>query len=248
MIYSKRFKKLVLKVLFLKETIMFKKTVLTSVATAALISTAVYGTPKADEEFEAVWENPSYTQAKLPDVDINHVIKNYYTTSQPVHFTRTMLWELERKKAWDPKTYIPHVVNDGESWGRVELDSGNEQLFRWSMQRQWKTSEYGQVIENVYLFNQAQKAIFFGLSDVQGKDGTAIHTMNAQPLFHVEHGVAGTEENPLNTWRIVHLTQGKDNDLIERFKAYRDATTLPKYVEVYIEKDLGITIKKNSQF
>lgn len=223
---------------------MFKKTVLKTIVTSTLFSTTVLATQLAVEQFETDWNNPSYTRAKLADVDINHIIKTYYTTSKPVNFTRTMLWDLERKKAWDPKTYIPHVVSEGKSWGKTDLEGKDEQFFRASQQRQWLTGEFAQVIEKVYLLDQTQKAIFFGLSEVQETEGTVLHAVNSQPIFHVEHGVGGTEDNPLNTWRIVHLTNGKNDELTKKFETYRDLTTLPKYVEVYIEKDLGIAIEK----
>jgi hypothetical protein len=50
--------------------------------------------------------------------------------------------------------------------------------------------------------------------------------------------VGGTEDQPLNTWRIVHLTPAKDAELIKRFESFRDTASLPKYIEVYIKKDL----------
>jgi hypothetical protein len=228
-----------------KETNMFKITALTSIATTAFLSTAVLASQEAIDRFEADWQNPAYTQAKLVDMDINGVIKTYYTTSEPVQFTRTMLWDLERKKARDPKCYIPHVVSEGRSWGRVTLQEGDEQFFRSSQQRQWLTEAFAPVFEKVYLFNQKQKALFFGLSEIQDETGTILHATNSQPLFHVEHGVGGTEDAPLNTWRIIHLTQSKSDDLIKLFETFRNPTALPKYVEVYIEKDLNIKIQKN---
>lgn len=222
---------------------MVKKIVRKTVAIVALASTAMFA-QEASQQFEKAWQNPNYTQIELEDVDVNKVLNTYYTTSEPVHFTREMLWDVERKKAWEPKTYISHVVSDGESWGRVSLDEGVEQFTRWTQQRQWLTGEYAQVIEGVTLLNKEQKAIFIGLSDTKDANGKELHTNNPQTLFHVVHGVAGSEDQPINTLRFVHLTSQKDTNLIERSEAAKDPTTLPKYIEVYIEKDLGISLKK----
>ena len=52
----------------------------------------------AETEFEKCWHNPSYTAIKLDDVDVNQVL-SHYIAQKPIHFTKTMLWDMERKKA-----------------------------------------------------------------------------------------------------------------------------------------------------
>jgi hypothetical protein len=224
---------------------MFKKTVLKAAAIAVLLATEVFAAEEASKQFEMAWQNPAYTQIELEPVDVNDVISKYYTTSKPVHFTQDMLWDMERRKAWDPKTYIPHVVSKGHSWGRENLENGDESFIRWSMQRQWKTGKYGMVIEQVLLLKKEKKAIFIGMAQTVDDLEKTLKASSTQPLFHVEHGVTGTFDKPLNTWRIVHLTKAKDQELIDKFKKYRDPTTLPVYVVVYIEKVLGVNITKN---
>lgn len=223
---------------------MFKKIGLKTIATIGVISTAAFTSEDPQQKFDEAWNNPAYTQIKLEDVDINAVLTTYYTTDKPADFTREMLWDVERKKAWDPKKYIPHAVREGKSWGRKSLENGDETFTRSSQQRQWMTGEHKDVFEEVHLLNKEQKAIFFGVSSVIDDTGILIQAQNEQPLFHVEHGVDGTEDNPLNTWRIVHLTQEKDGMLIKKFENFRDPTLLPKYIEVYIEKDLNTELKR----
>ncbi|MBX9804298.1 MAG: hypothetical protein K2Y18_00935 [Alphaproteobacteria bacterium] len=223
---------------------MFKKIALNTLVAAAALTLHVFAAEDAKVQFEADWQNPSYTQITLDPVDVNHVLSTSYETSKPLHFTRTMLWKLERKKAWNPLKYIPHAVNEGRSWGRETLEGGDETLTRTTQQRQWKTGIHAQVLEKAYLLNKEQRVIFIGLSDARDDKGALLHTANSQPLFHVEHGVGGTEDKPLNTWRIVHLTREKDQDLLVRFANFRDPNTLPMYIEVYIEKDLGIKLTK----
>jgi hypothetical protein len=61
-----------------------------------------------------------------------------------------------------------------------------------------------------------------------------------QPLFHVEHSVSGDELQPLNRWRIVHLTNGPKHELTELFKVMANSVLLPEFVENYIRNDLNI--------
>lgn len=197
----------------------------------------------AEEVFEQAWNNPAYTQIKLDDVDINATLARYYETPIPVNFTRKMLWDMETKKAWDPKTYIPYVVRDGKSWGRELLENGDEVLVRSSQQKQWLNGEvYQEVFEEVYLNHKDQRATFLGTQNLKDSSGEYLYLKNYQPLFHVQHSVEGEETNPTNVWRIVHLTEGKDQKLIEHFKKFKNPTVLPGFVEIYIEKDLQIPL------
>ena len=61
-------------------------------------------------EFQRAWADPSNTQFELPPVDINRVLAEHYRTSEPLMFTRTMLWDMEVRKAWRPDRYILSVV------------------------------------------------------------------------------------------------------------------------------------------
>ncbi len=64
---------------------------------------------EAQKEFEKCWDNPEYTQITLDNIDVNKTL-SFYITNKPLHFTRTMLWDMEKKKAWNPGNYIPYVV------------------------------------------------------------------------------------------------------------------------------------------
>lgn len=182
-------------------------------------------------------------QIQLEDVDINRVLKEHYRTSKPVNFTSTMLWDMEVKKAWDPKSYIPYVVREGKSWGKKRLENGDDMFARSSEQKQWlKQDIYEDVFEEVYVNHREQKVTFIGTKILKNAYGKPIKLSNHQPVFYVEHSVKGTKENPLNGWRIVHLTKAKDQMLIEHFKKFNDSKRLPKFIEIYIEKDLKISL------
>ena len=92
----------------------------------------------------------------------------------------------------------------------------------------------------MYVNNKILRITFLGAKTLAGR--SEILTPK-QALFHVQHGAGGTEERPVNKWRIVHLTPKKDMQLITLFKKFNDPTTLPGFIKVYIEKDLHISIE-----
>lgn len=201
---------------------------------------------EAENEFEKAWSHPSYTQIKLDDIDVNDVLAKYYQTSVPLSFTRKMLWDMETKKAWDPKTYIAYFVKDGKSWGRKTLDDGDVVFVRSSLQKQWKNLDLTtEVFEEVYVNQKDQKITFLGVKTLKDSSGKEIQVKNNQPIFHVQHSVAGEENHPINVWRIVHLTDQKDEKLIKNFEQFNNPKALPGFIEIYIEKDLGASLKRN---
>ncbi|WP_068468854.1 hypothetical protein [Candidatus Protochlamydia phocaeensis] len=229
---------------------MFKficKTRKTMVALALSICTFsflnAYAMNEAEEEFEQAWNNPDYTQARLDDANINDILSKYYETPIPIHFTRQLLWDVEIRKAWDPKTYLSYVVRDGKSWDRKVLENGDEVFVRSTEQKQWLNSDvYAEVFEKVYLNYKDQKVTFIGSQRLKNSEGEDIYLQNDQPLFHVQHSVEGEENTPLNVWRIVYLTEQKDQRFIDRLQQLNDPTRLPGYVEIYIKKDLQIPL------
>ncbi|MBA2648303.1 MAG: hypothetical protein H0U75_01685 [Legionella sp.] len=196
---------------------------------------------EAEDEFEKCWLNQSYTPIELEDVDINKTLL-HYTTNKPIAFTRKMLWDMEIKKAWDPGKYIPYVVCKGsaQAWGKQSCSDG-EIFVRKSEQKQWLTSIYEEIYEEVYVNYKEQVVTFLGVTVLPGQSK---RLMPKQPLFHVKHAVGGEEMHPLNKWRIVHFTEERDLKLIEHFKSFNDPTTLPGFIEMYIKEDLGAVIKK----
>ena len=82
-------------------------------------------------EFERAWADPSNTRVEPPSVDVNRVLAEHYRTSEPLTFTRTMLWDMEVRKAWKPDRYIPSVVQEGSAgtWSRGSVSGGAESFF-----------------------------------------------------------------------------------------------------------------------
>ena len=197
----------------------------------------------AEAEFTSAWEDPNNTRFALPDVDVNAVLRDRYPASHPFRMSRTQLWDMEVKKAWDPKSYIPYVVSEGSSWWRETLVDGTERFYRASMQAGWIVATASQVLEEVFIDHPARRILFMGRAAFASGTGEDIVAGTVQPLFHVEHGAGGTEEDPLNIWRIVFLTASVDQRLMAPFQRMVEAGRLPGFVEIYIERELGVRLK-----
>jgi hypothetical protein len=212
---------------------------------SALPSASATSFTHALAEFEAAWQNPTYTQFTLPAVHVNSVLANKYSSSVPVKITRDMVWDMELQKAWDPTTFIPYVVSGGKSWGRRRLNDGNECFFRSSEQLGWIVGERGTVLEEVFVDHAGQRILFLGRDSFESDDET-LKASSFQPLFHVEHAAAGSADEPLNLWRIVILTNGRDERYTEPFKQMARQGLLPGFLEIYIERQFQCNLKRRS--
>ena len=204
------------------------------------------GPPSHEAAFERTWTDPDNTRIELDPVDINRTLARYYRTNKPLRFTRTMLWDMEVKKAFRPDLYIPSVVTKGSShfWKRQALGGGAESFVRCSRQRLWlEPSKHGLVLERVFLNPVRQRVTFIGTAELPGRDGNPLRAGEGQPLFHVEHSVDGSESRPLNLWRIVFLTDGPGQQLINRFTLAKNVW-LREFVEIYIRRDLKIALNR----
>ncbi len=200
-----------------------------------------------ESKFQQAWVDPVNARFELPPVDVNKVLVEHYTTSQPLTFTRTMLWNMEVRKAWRPDRYIPSVVCEGsaQSSGQSSLANGTESFVRSSQQRLWlKPMKYGLVLEQVCLNNTEKKVTFIGVPEYLDRDSNLLRAGVGQPIFHVEHSVEGDETRPQNKWRIVHLTDGHERRLTERFTLMANDVWLPEFIEVYIRNDLNIKLTR----
>jgi hypothetical protein len=165
------------------------------------------------------------------------VLRERYELSERLTFTRTMLWDLEQRKAAAPGVYIPSVVENGSdrSWARASSGPRIERLERCSKQRLWlRPDHYGTVVERAELDHRRQTVTFTGEATITDPDNRILHASTQQPRFHVEHAVGGTEQAPLNLWRIVHLTETEQPQLVDRFTRMWDSPWLPEFIEIYI--------------
>ena len=198
-------------------------------------------------EFQRAWADPNNTRLELPPVDVNRVLAKHYRTSEPLTFTRTMLWDMEVRKAWRPDGYIPSVVGEGSAhtWDPRAAADRTESFVRSSQQRLWlEPAEYGLVLEQVCLSHTQQKVTFIGAAELPDRDRNLLRAGARQPVFHVEHSVGGDESRPVNRWRIVHLTDRPKYRLGERFTLMANDVWLPEFIEIYIRSDLNIKLTR----
>ncbi len=198
----------------------------------------------AEREYRQAWTNPAHTRFEFPPVDVNKAVRERYRARPQRRLTRANLWDMETKKAWDAMSYLPYVANEAHSWGRHTLSDGAERWCRASMQRGWiKPDEYGQVLEDIFVSHAKQTIYFFGRARMSEPDGKELSASTFQPLFHVMHGVGGTDDDPHNLWSIVLATDKADPRYLAPFQARLDEG-LPGFVEIYIRKDLGVELTK----
>lgn len=194
---------------------------------------------EARAEFERAWEQAGHTRIEVDPVDVNQLLSQSYPIDDGFRLTGQMLWDAEVAKAWDPGTYIPGVVLEGSSWGRKTLPDGKHWFVRSSRQVAWKTGTRPcLVLEEVYLDPAGRSVLFLGRASLLGPDGAPVDAAADQPLFHVEHAVTGTEQEPLNRWRIVHLTETEDPTLIERQQEQGSTGWLMDFLSRFIELEL----------
>ena len=198
----------------------------------------------AEREFDEAWNASSSTRFELPPVDVNKVLKEKYRLSPEQPLTRAMIWDMETKKAWDPRTYIPYVVSQARSWGRTTLPDGSTRFCRSSLQRGWITPEQGLVLEDVFVSDATQTIYFLGRPRMVEESGNALVASPFQPLFHVRHGAGGSERAPLNLRSIVLLTDAPDARYSEPFEQMVRAGLLPGFLEIYIQRDLKLKLSR----
>ncbi len=191
--------------------------------------------------FEQAWQAPGTTSVELPPIRVNDVLRDRYDTRPPFAYTGAQLWDMEVRKAAAPDKYIPTAVRAGSAEKFPSVRHGRfEDFTRVSVQRLWAHPDrYTTVIEHVRLDHRDRRAFFIGAERFETPDGRVLTAGTGQPVFHVEHSVSGPEDDPLNLWRIVHLTDGPDPSLAAAFDDLAGDRYLRVFIEVHLREDLG---------
>lgn len=199
-----------------------------------------------EEVFRLAWEAPGATAIELPPVDVNKVLRERYDLDQDFAFSGESLWDMEVRKASAPDKYLPTVVKPGSAEKFPGVRQGDiEEFTRVSDQRLWlDQSTYGTVIEHIRLDHRNQRAIFIGAAGFTTPDGRTLHATSGQPIFHVEHSVAGTEDEPLNLWLIVHVTEQPDPAATAFFAEMGRDPFLRVFNEVYVREVAGRDLRR----
>jgi hypothetical protein len=193
--------------------------------------------------FEQAWSAPGNTAVELPPVDVNQALAEHYELDRELVFTRSMLWDMEVRKAFDPDIYITSVVTPGSvvKWPVEPADD----FVRISEQRLWLGPErHGLVLEQVHIDRDRHAVYFLGAAELTSPAGEVFRAGTGQPLFHVEHTAQGTEQRPVNRWRVVHLTDTPDQALVDHFARFGVRPGLRDFIEQYIRRDLGRTLTR----
>lgn len=196
--------------------------------------------------FESAFSDNHNTSFNLPAADVNEIMRTSYDVEEGFIYTAHQLWDMETRKAHQPDKYLRHLVRPGSLKTFGNTHEGSMETFtRISDQRLWKDmSKFTTVIEHVCLDHAARRAFFIGAERTETPDGDTIIAGRDQPLFHVEHSVTGSEERPLNIWRVVHLTDEKDKGLLNVFEELARSPYLREFNEIYIGEDLGQSLAR----
>lgn len=200
------------------------------------------------DKFQEAWGNPNFTKIELDPVDVNRTLREHYTCKPKFNMTMSQLWDMEINKAARPDLYIPSVIKQGSvaAWGRKTVE-GIDTFIRVSEQRLWLDAKrYGTVIENVHVDHKAQMVTFIGEYKASSKELGNFSANDGQAIFHVQHGVIGDEDNPLNTWKIVHLTSDFEQKIEKRFQKMNHNKWLPEYIEAYLCNVAGVQMLRRS--
>ncbi|MBP6986069.1 MAG: hypothetical protein KBB83_05700 [Alphaproteobacteria bacterium] len=211
-----------------------KKTVYVGTLLLNTLTSDGIASKDAIQEFEGAWNNPDFTHYEAIVADVNKLIALETDVNLNKHrLTGEQLWDAEKKKAWDPQTYIPHAVIKGESYDRSQPNEDEVTFKRRSEQRSWlDPNVIVPVLEEVHIFEKLRKAVFLGRA-VDDAD-----SIKGQPIFHVEHSVGGSEDNPLSLWRIIMLTpDAKYVQTVESIMTQR-LQSLPRFVAEYLKRDM----------
>ncbi|SDW31666.1 Acetyl esterase/lipase [Amycolatopsis xylanica] len=190
---------------------------------------------------EQAWNAPGTTTVELPPVRVNEVLRERYDVRPPFAYTGALLWDMESRKAAAPDKYIPSVVKPGSAEKFPSTWHGRfEDFTRVSEQRLWADpGRYATVIEHVRLDHENRRAFFVGAERFEAPDGRVFTAGAGQPIFHVEHSVTGTENDPRNVWRVVHLTIEPDPALAAAFEPLANDRYLRDFIEIHLRDDLG---------
>lgn len=185
-------------------------------------------------DFTDAWNTEHHTRFAAPPIRLNGLLARDPALS--LRMTAGMLWDVEVRKAMDPVRYVPSVFSASRTFGAARERNGLETMWRVSEQRSWRSREPVQVIEHVSIDHLHRRVRFRGVRRVTDEHGDTVLATETQPLFLVEHGVQGEEDDPAISWRIVHLTERPEPALVAALSEVLTAERLPEYVSVYLRE------------
>ncbi|KAL2207104.1 hypothetical protein CC79DRAFT_1367990 [Sarocladium strictum] len=204
---------------------------------------------KHREVFDAAFADPRHTSSIHPDQNVNEIIRERYSTDGTLALTKTQLWDMKVQKARNPAKYLRPLIRPGSLKVFNVTHEGNIEFFtRVTVQRTWpRPNEFTTVIEQIRVDPDKQEVLFIGIPAATGPDGEKYVSGVDQPLFHVEHAAKGTEDEPIDTWRIVLLTDGNDEQLLQNVNMPTLDPHLRLYSEIFIRETLGKALERKGE-
>ncbi|MBX2797918.1 MAG: cupin domain-containing protein [Myxococcales bacterium] len=185
--------------------------------------------------FSEVYDRVGSTRFVAPEIDLNAALR---ATGQPQRLTRWTAWDAEVRKALDPDVYLPSRFASSTVWGEDLVDTATTSFLRHSRQRSWVDGAWVSVVERVTLDPVQQRIWFVGLRQAVGPDGRTVRATSEQPLFVVEHGVEGTDDDPMLHFAVALRTSSEDASLVAPL-ATMTALQVPEYVQIYLSRTSG---------
>jgi hypothetical protein len=204
---------------------------------------------KHREVFDAAFADPKHTSSIHPDQNINEIIRERYATDGPLALTLSQFWDMKALKARNPAKYLRPLIKPGSLKVFNVTREGNVEFFtRVTVQRTWpRPNEFTTIIEQVRVDPDKHEVLFIGIPEATGPDGEKYVSGVDQPLFYVEHAAKGSEEEPIDTWRIVLLSDHKDEQLLKMVDIPTLDPHLRLYSEIFIRETLGKTLERKGE-
>ncbi|MBA2654055.1 MAG: DUF1857 family protein [Gammaproteobacteria bacterium] len=176
--------------------------------------------------------------------DINFVLQKNADANpfDKSSLTKNEAWRGFKWKAETPHKYIPvtetAIIPDSQ-----KLTSYGESFTRLTIQPSFVTGKYVVVKEDIHIFEKANRILFLGvevdpLEAEQYLLGFKPELLTEKPaLFHVEHAITGTEEQPIATWQMIRLCDRPltDPDEAETVKKIRDLISGNTGIRIYMQ-------------
>lgn len=199
--------------------------------------------------FDAAFVDAKHTTSIHPDQNINEIIRERYDTDGALNVTLSQLREMRAQKARNPAKYLRPLMRPGGLKVFNITNEGRVTFFtRVTVQRTWpRPNDFTTVIEQIRVDPDKDEAIFIGIAEATGPDGEKYVSGVDQPLFYVEHAGKGTEDEPIDTWRIVLLTDGKDEQLLQNVNMPTLDPCLRLYSEIFIRETLGKALERKGE-
>lgn len=175
------------------------------------------------DEFDEAYKDYAKQAFSAPELAINPLfnIKEFELYGFK-GLSQSQAWEGEKLKAHRPQLFVPVIQAAGLIPNTYRKTEYGETFDRVSIQPNWQTGKLSIVKEEVHVIEAQRRILFLGrpvnrseAKQVLG-DFDDAYFENQGSLFHVEHGLAGEEDRPINTWRLVILDRAVSSQAIDK--------------------------------